>query len=61
MINLILQNLKEIKKIDNSKLIIYFGISVFIYYFLEKIEIRKLFLILVICCCVFMYYINNFI
>lgn len=59
MINLILQNLKEIKKIDNSKLIIYFGISVFIYYFLEKIEIRKLFLILVICCCVFMYYINT--
>lgn len=59
MISLILQNLKEIKRIDNSKLIIYFGISVFIYYFLEKIEIRKLFLILVICCCVFMYYINT--
>jgi len=56
MINLILQ---EFKTIDNSKLIIYFGISVFIYYFLEKIEIRKLFLILVICCCVFMYYINT--
>lgn len=59
MINLILQNLKEIKKIDNSKLIIYFGISVFIYYFLEKIEIRKIVLIIVIFCCVFFYYTND--
>lgn len=51
--------IQEFKNIDNSKKIIYFGISVFIYYIIEKIEIRKLFLILVICCCVFLYYINT--
>jgi len=59
MFNSILQEIQELVKVDNSKLVIYLGISIFIYYFLEKIKIEKLFLIIIIVVCVILFYKNK--
>lgn len=53
---LILEKIKSIAKYDKTKLITYLGISVFIFFFLEKIEFRKIALIILVYICVFYYH-----
>ena len=55
----ILEKIKSITKYDKTKLITYLGISVFIFFFLEKVEFRKIALIIIIFIGVFYYYNNN--
>jgi hypothetical protein len=52
---LLLDKLKTITKYDKTKLVIYLGITLFIFFFLEKIEFRKIGLIIAIFIGVFIY------
>jgi len=52
---LLLDKLKTITKYDKTKLIIYLGITLFIFFFLEKVEFRKIGLIIIIFVGVFIY------
>lgn len=58
-LKIMIQEIQDLVSIDNSKLIIYLGISIFIYYFLEKIKIEKLFLLIIIFVCVLLFYKNK--
>ena len=53
---LILEKIKSIAKYDKTKLITYLGISVFIFFFLEKVEFRKIALIIIVFIGVFYYH-----
>ena len=53
---LILEKIKSITKYDKTKLITYLGISIFIFFFLEKVEFRKIALIIIVFIAVFYYY-----
>lgn len=52
---LLLDKVKTITKYDKKKLIIYLGITLFIFFFLEKVEFRKIGLIIIVFVSVFIY------
>jgi hypothetical protein len=56
---LILEKIQSITKYDKTKLITYLGISLFIFFFLEKVEFRKIALIVIVFIGVFYYYNSN--
>ena len=53
---LILEKIQSITKYDKKILITYLGISLFIFFFLEKVEFRKIALIVIVFIGVFYYY-----
>ena len=53
---LLVDKLKNITRYDKTKLVLYVGITLFIFFFLEKIEFRKIGLIIIIFIGVFIYY-----